>query len=169
MTMKKYGFVLAGLLACALLTWGLLQRTGAAKSDYRQPRALSQKERDELLAAREEVWRAFFANDKVKMEKLLPAETLVINLNNREDRWADRAKIFNDAQESANAGNKLIKLEFPRTEIQAYGDVVILYTTFNYEYDTGGKRHTQSGYGTEIFVRRNGVWLNSGWHVDSGK
>jgi hypothetical protein len=164
---KSIIFFATGLLLLVGVVFWLRPSADAAKPDYRQPRALSQKERQELLASREDVWRAFFANDQAKLEKYLPNETFVINSG--EDRWADRAKIFSDAKGFAQAGGKLLKLEFPRTEVQAYGDVVILYTTYLYEIEIGGGKHTESGYGTEIFVKRNGVWLNPGWHLDAGK
>jgi hypothetical protein len=33
----------------------------------------------------------------------------------------------------------------------------------------GGKRSLESGRVTEIFVRRSGQWMNSGWHTDTEK
>ena len=63
-----------------------------------------------------------------------------------------------------------MRLEYPRTEIRLYGDVAILYTTYVFEVESpDGKRETSAGRGTEIFVRRNGRWVNPGWHLDSGK
>ena len=67
------------------------------------------------------------------------------------------------------AGSRLMRLEFPRTEILAYGDVAILFTTYLFEVKTKGTRSITSGRGTELFVRRDGEWVNSGWHLDSGK
>jgi len=32
-----------------------------------------------------------------------------------------------------------------------------------------GKTSRQSGRATEIYVHRNGAWVNPGWHMDSGK
>ncbi|MGH9318774.1 MAG: hypothetical protein ACRD3V_02655 [Vicinamibacteria bacterium] len=46
---------------------------------------------------------------------------------------------------------------------------MILYTSYLYELDSGGKRETCSGRGTEIFVERDGKLVNTGWHLDSGK
>ena len=61
-----------------------------------------------------------------------------------------------------------MRLEFPRTEIQVYGQTVILYTTYLYEVEAKGRRTTKSGRGTEIFVRRGNELVNVGWHLDSG-
>src|SRR5207247_911019 len=65
---------------------------------------------------------------------------------------------------------KLVRLEFPRTDVQAYGDVAIIYTTYLYELESApGQKETTAGHATEIFVKRNGAWLNSGWHLAANK
>ena len=63
---------------------------------------------------------------------------------------------------------KLVKLEFPKTEIQVYGNTVLVYTTYLYEIDMKGKRTTASGRATEMFLRRGDELVNVGWHMDSG-
>ncbi|MGH9603942.1 MAG: nuclear transport factor 2 family protein [Terriglobales bacterium] len=132
-----------------------------------QPYALSAEERRELLTAREAVWRAYFANDAQHLDKVIPTETVAINAG--EEPWADRKAVLAGAAGFASSGGKLLKLEFPRTEVQMFGDVAILYTTWSYTLEMEGKQQTSSGRGTEIFVRRDGQWVNSGWHLDSGK
>jgi len=64
-------------------------------------------------------------------------------------------------------GGKLVRLEFPKTEIQAYGDTAILYSEYVYEIEQAGKRSESSGKATEVFVNRDGVWVNPGWHIDA--
>ena len=123
--------------------------------------------RDRILAAREKVWRAWFANDRATLEKLIPEE--VIAIDNGSEGWSDRAAVFADAQRFAESGGKLVRLEFPKTEIQVYGNTVLVYTTYVYETDVKGQRTTASGRATEMFVRRGDELVNVGWHMDSGK
>lgn len=132
-----------------------------------QLRTLNANERAELLTAREKVWRAYFANDRDHLEAVIPPETIAINAN--EEQWANREAILMGAAQLAGSGVKLTRLEFPRTEMQVYGEVAIIYTTYLFEIENAGARETYSGRGTEIFVRRNKVWVNSGWHLDAGK
>lgn len=132
-----------------------------------QPRTLNTTERAELLAAREKVWRAYFTNDRKHLEAVIPAETIAINAH--EESWANREAILAGAAQFVASGAKLTRLEFPRTEMQVYGEVAIIYTTYLFEIESEGTRSTFSGRGTEIFVRRNNVWVNSGWHLDAGK
>jgi len=124
-------------------------------------------ERTELLKVRESVWRAWFANDTKALEQLVPPDTIVISTGER--KWQDQSGVFQSAAEFQASGGKLLRLEFPRTEVQRFGDVAITYSLYVYETEAGGKRTISSGRVTEIFVRRNGEWTNPGWHTDSEK
>jgi ketosteroid isomerase-like protein len=138
----------------------------AARS--RQPQTLTSAERRELLAARESVWRSYFAGDAAALERALPAELVAINAG--EEQWQGRPAVLAAAEEFRRSGARLLRLEFPKTEVQVYGDTAILYTIYLFEIEgRDGKRDTSSGRGTEIFVRRDGGWVNSGWHLDSGR
>ena len=132
-----------------------------------QPRNITPEVRERILAKREAVWRAFFANDRAQLEKLIPVEAIAIN--DGEEKWSDRAAIFADAKAFADAGGKLVRLEFPKTEIQAYGNTILIYTTYVYETEMNGKRSTSTGRGTEMFVKRGDELVNVGWHLDSTK
>ena len=131
------------------------------------PRPLGDQMKQRLLTAREAVWRAFFAGDRATLEKLIPEETIAIEAG--ENNWSNRQTILNGAEQFAKGGGKLIKLEFPKTEIQLYGLTAVVYSNYEYELETGGQRINQSGRVTEIFVLRDGQWVNPGWHMDSGK
>ena len=99
------------------------------------------------------------------MDKLVPADTIVLE-GPLEKPFVKKSDILVSAKQGAQAGNKLIRLEFPQTELQVYGNTAIIYTTYLYELEnTKGERHTSTGRATEIFVRRNGAWVNPGWHM----
>jgi len=122
--------------------------------------------RRQILDAREAVWRAWFAGDQDELDRRIPEEAIAINAG--EDDWQDRARILRSSSGFAGSGARLVRLEFPRTEIQLYRDVAILYTTYVTEVEDTTGRHTSEGRATEIFVRREGTWVNTGWHLDSG-
>ncbi|HXE91630.1 MAG TPA: nuclear transport factor 2 family protein [Terriglobales bacterium] len=130
-------------------------------------RELGAEERRQLLAEREAVWRAYFAADEAALKEVLPPE--LIGINAGEEAWVDAPATITAAKGFVNSGGKLVSLSFPETRMQVYGDVAILYTTWAYELENAGQRERYSGRATEIFVRRNGHWVNSGWHLDSGK
>jgi ketosteroid isomerase-like protein len=131
-----------------------------------QPATIGPRMREQILAAREKVWRAYFANDRAALEKMVPGEVIAINSGSPE--WDNKAKILAGAQRFAESGAKLLKLEFPKTEMQVYGNTVLIYTTYSMEIEAGGKRNVSSGRATEMFVRRGDELVNVGWHLDNG-
>ncbi len=131
------------------------------------PRPLGDQMKKRLLDAREAVWRAWFGGDRATLEKLIPEETIAIESG--DNTWSNRQKVLDGSSEFAKNGGKLLKLEFPKTEIQVYGRSAVVYSNYSYEIETGGQRSTHSGRVTEVFVLRNGQWVNPGWHMDRGK
>lgn len=128
-------------------------------------RPMSADQKTSLLAAREAVWRAWFANDTPQLAELIPPELIAIDTS---EKWQTREDELAGAKDFAAKGGKLVRLEFPQTEIQAYGHTAILYTKFTVETEMDGKQTTLSGRATEMFVSRHGKWVNVGWHLDAG-
>ena len=129
--------------------------------------AAQQRDDPELLRVRESVWRAWFDNDVKALQRLVPPGTITISSGEKE--WKDQAAVIRDAENFHAKGGKLIRLEFPRTEVQHFGDVAVIYSQYLYEVEMGGKRTVSSGRVTEIFVKRDGQWVNPGWHTDEEK
>jgi hypothetical protein len=168
-----FGLVLGLVAARDLLTLNAAAEASPAAT-CSESKNLTPAVRREILRAREAVWRAWFANDREKLDRMIPAETVAINAGAEE--WEGRDEVLAGSRAFVEGGGRLVRLEFPRTEIQLFGDVAILYTTYRFETDTNGdprqrrgERSVTAGRGTEIFVRRGGRWVNSGWHTDSGR
>ena len=132
-----------------------------------KPRNITPEVRQQILEKRDAVWKAWFTNDRPTLEKLIPEEAIAINSGSKE--WSNRAAILSSAKAFADSGAKLVKLEFPKTEIQAYGNTVLIYTSYVYEIEKDGQRTSTSGRGTEMFVRRGDELVNVGWHLDDEK
>jgi ketosteroid isomerase-like protein len=128
----------------------------------------AQQENDrELLQVREAVWRAWFAGDIKSLREFVPAETIVMSGGEKE--WKNQTDVLRTAAAFHAQGGNLVRLEFPRTEVQHFGDVAIVWSDFLVETETNGQRSVSTGRASEIFVRRSGHWLNPGWHTDSTK
>lgn len=136
----------------------------AVAEQMQEMQALSGPAREGLMQAREAVWRAFFANDRAALERLLPAELVTIEAQGTQ--FGHRSEVLAGAAEFAKSGMKLARLEFPMTEIQVYGAAAIVYSTYVYELEKAGTRNEHRGRVTEVFVNRKGQWVNSGWHMD---
>ena len=87
--------------------------------------ASSTDDQSEILKVRETVWRAWFADDTKTLKELVPSNTIVISAG--EAKWKNQAEVFQSAAEFHAAGGTLIRIEFPRTEIQRYGEVAIIW------------------------------------------
>jgi ketosteroid isomerase-like protein len=153
--MRTIGFLLTAL---ALSTAPLrAQQFGPA------PDAATQRE---LLALREAAWRTWFSNDQEGFRRIVPDE--LVGLSWSGGPWEDRAQTMAQMQEFAKGGMTLKSLEFPRNVFQHYGDVVILYSTFRLVLTSpSGQLDETAGRATEIFVRRAGRWIHTGWHLDA--
>jgi ketosteroid isomerase-like protein len=126
-------------------------------------RPLSETDRAAVLAAREAVWRAWFAGDAEAFARLVPAE--LVTIEPAAQTFGTRESTLAGSRGFAGSGGKLTRLEFPRTEIQAYGNTVILYTTYEMDIASDGRTRTDRGVATEIFVQQNDRWINTGWQL----
>lgn len=131
------------------------------------PRQLGEQMKKKLLDAREAVWRSWFSGDGATLAKLVPKDTITIEAG--QNNWSNQQSILEASEQFVKSGGKLAKLEFPKTEIQVYGMTAIVYSNYAYEIEMNGQKINQAGRVTEIFVLRDGQWVNPGWHMDSGK
>jgi hypothetical protein len=126
-------------------------------------RFLGAGERAELMQAREAVWRAWFGGDEAALTKLLPPELITIEAGST--TFGTRASALEGSRGFAAGGGKLARIAFPSTEIQVYGNTAILYTSYEMDLASGGQTHTERGMATEVFVFKEGRWLNTGWQL----
>ncbi len=122
--------------------------------------------RTELLVLREAAWRTWFSNDRVGFQSVVPDELVALGWNG--GPWDDRAQTLTRMEEFAKSGQTIESLEFPRNVFQHYDDVVILYSSFRLVLvGAPGKLQETTGRATEVFVRRHGRWVHTGWHLDA--
>ena len=124
-------------------------------------------ERKSLLEAREAVWRNWFANNAAALGEALPTETIAIEPDS--DTFKKRDELMAGAKGFAESGGKLVRLEFPETEIQSYGSTAILYSKYVVVTEFNGKQQETAGRVMETFVLRGERWVNPGWHMDAGR
>jgi ketosteroid isomerase-like protein len=124
-------------------------------------------ERKELLEVRQLVWESYFVNDQAKLKERIGEDFITINPG--EQHWQNRDEFIAGAKAFGDHQGKLVSLSFPRTEIQAFGDVAVLYSLVKITMESGGKRESLNCRSTEIFQKRGGLWVNTGAHVDSGR
>jgi ketosteroid isomerase-like protein len=118
----------------------------------------------QILQVREEVWRAWFADDETTLRSLVSSDAVVISAGEKD--WKDRDAVIREAREFHQAGGSLLQLNFSRTAVQRSRDSAFIYSDFVLEIGTKGKRTVTRGRATEVFILRGGKWMNTGWHTD---
>jgi hypothetical protein len=162
--MKRHARLLIAITAALCLVPPI---GAAAEATSTSASTLTDQVRKELLDARETAWRSFFEDDPVAaIEKILGPEVIVIQENG--ERWESRASLTTMAKAMRAQNVRLLHLEFPRTVIQLFGDTAILYYTYVFSSGNDNMSGTDAGRGTEVFVRRDGRWIDVGWHLDNG-
>ncbi|MDX1999518.1 MAG: DUF4440 domain-containing protein [Thermoanaerobaculia bacterium] len=121
----------------------------------------------EVLRLREQAWRAWFAGDEAALLAILPADFLGLDMSGTE--LVDRATAIAAARAFAAGGGRLVSLEFPETQQQRYGDVVVFYGRFRVVMVPPGTatERTIEGRLTEVFRFADGRWVHPGWHLDT--
>lgn len=156
--------LLAALFAAAAPRPVQSQSTALRAHGGATGRALDERSRVELLAVREQVWRAWFAFDSTQLVRLLPADGFLAV--EADSVWRNREQTMAESRAFARGGGRLVSLEFPRTEMQVFGDVVVIYTTFRYTTERAGQQNRAAGNAVEVFVRRGGAWQHPSWYLD---
>ena len=125
-------------------------------------RLLDERERASLMETREAVWRAWFAGDRDRLTEILVPELITLGSGGT---FGSLQSTLDGSHGFAASGGRLTRLEFPRTEIQAYGNTAILYSSYVMDLQTAGQTTTERGMATEIFVSRDGKWVHTGWQL----
>ena len=119
----------------------------------------------EVLRLREAAWRAWFGGDEAALRRFLPAD--FIGISAKAGPLASLDLTIEQSRAFHAAGGRLVRLEFPETKFQRDGDVVILYGRYVAVIETGGKEQTSRGRLTEMFAKRGGRLVHTGWHLDN--
>lgn len=113
--------------------------------------------RASLLAARDTVWRAWFAGDSALLMQILPDPMVGMG--------KPREAIVAEAIGFRENGGTLVSLTFSNDEFVVRGGMALMLSRYQAVTTTAGVVDTSSGQATEVFVLENGRWLNPYWHL----
>jgi uncharacterized protein DUF4440 len=120
----------------------------------------------QILAARDTVWHAWFANDTVVLQRMLPTAVAAADGGSR---WSDRAKTLADARSFAAAGGRLDRIDFANTHISLTGNAAVVTSAYMLVTRSGDRPDTSRGHAVEVFVRQDGHWVNPFWQLASAR
>ena len=123
--------------------------------------AIDAPTRTAVLAARDAIWHAWFANDTASLRRLLPRSTTAGGGNG----WENREEIVAGSRQSKASGRRLVSIRFDDTRMHRNGNVVVVFARYTMELEQQGQRNTVTGSASEVFVKTDGVWENPFWYL----
>jgi SnoaL-like domain len=154
--MKIAAFVMLALVSAASPL--------SAQAAPRIAKTLSGTELADLEVVRKAVWVDWFSGDTASLRKVLGPELVAITTGAPHWESLDES-LASSAGFKANGG-KLVSVSFDSTLTHRFGATVVMFSHYAVVMETGGKRQTLKGRATEVFVRSNGRWLHTSWHLD---
>lgn len=137
----------------------------AAQNAPRVTTTLPAAELAALEQLRKEVWVNWFAGDTAALRRVLGPELVAISPD--EPHWQSLTQSLAGAAGYKASGGRLLSAAFDSTTIHRIGDVIVMFSHYALEMENSGTRATQRGLATEVFVKHNGRWVHTSWHLDA--
>lgn len=137
----------------------------SAQAAPRVAMTLSGAELAALEAVRKAVWVDWFSGDTASLRTVLGPELVAIAPGVL--HWHSLEESLAASAEFRANGGKLVSVSFDSTLTHRFGETVVMFSHYSVVTESGGRRQTQKGRATEVFVRSNGRWLHTSWHLDA--
>jgi len=153
--MKVPGFLFALAAAAPSL---------AAQTAPRVATTLPAAELSALEALRKDVWVHWFSGDTAALGRVLGPELVAISPET--PHWQSLGESLAGSARFKAGGGRLVSVAFDSATIHRFGEVVVMFSRYTVVTEKGEKRSTQTGRATEMFVRTEGRWVHTSWHLD---
>jgi len=136
----------------------------AAQSAPRVTGTLPAAELAVLDKIRRGVWVDWFSGDTAALRRSLGPELVAISPD--DPHWQSLDAAIAGSAGFRASGGKFVSVKFDSTTVHRFGEVVVMFSHYAVVMDHSGTRSTQKGRATEVFVRSNGRWVHTSWHLD---
>lgn len=157
--MKVAGFALA-FLPALFATSSL-----AAQAAPRVTTTLSATELTALEAVRKAVWVDWFSGDTMALRRVLAPELVAMSAG--APYWASLDETIAGSAKFKAGGGKFVSVAFDSAMTHRFGETVVMFSRYTVVTEGTNGRTTRKGRATEVFVRTNGRWVHTSWHLDS--
>lgn len=157
--MKIAGFALT-LLSAMSATSAL-----AAQAAPRVTTTLSAAELTKLDAVRKAVWVDWFSGDTTGLRRVLAPELVAISPG--APHWQSVGETIAASAQLKAAGGRFVSVGFDSTTTHRFGETVVMFSHYLVVTEGPEGRTTRKGRATEVFVRTNGRWVHTSWHLDT--
>ena len=135
-----------------------------AQAAPRVATSLPAAELRELDAMRKDVWVHWFGGDTAALRRVLGPELVAISPD--APHWQGLEQTLAGSAGFKAGGGRLTSVSFDSTTVHRLGDVVVMFSHYALDLVHDGKRQIQKGRATEVFVRHEGKWVHTSWHLD---
>lgn len=137
----------------------------AAQDAPRVALTLSGIELAELEAVRKAVWVDWFSGDTAALRSVLGPELVAISAG--APHWQSLDESLAASAKFKADGGTFVSVSFDSPLTHRFGETVVMFSLYTVVTEIGGRRQTQKGRATEVFVRANGSWVHTSWHLDA--
>lgn len=136
----------------------------AAQAAPRVSTMLSAGELTALETVRKAVWVGWFSGDTAALHHALAPE--LVALSPGAPHWQSLSQTIAASADFKAKGGKFVSVAFDSATTHRFGDVVVMFSHYTVVTEHADKRSSQKGRATEVFVRTNGRWVHTSWHLD---
>jgi hypothetical protein len=121
----------------------------------------------ELDRIRTDVWVHWFSGDTTALRRVLGPE--LVAMSPGAEHWQSLSQTLASSAAFKAGGGRFVAVRFDSTTTHQAGDVVVMFSHYAVETERQGKRETQRGMATEVFVQHHGRWVHTSWQLGQAK
>lgn len=135
-----------------------------AQAAPRVTATLSAAELTALETVRRAVWVDWFSGDTAALRRVLAPELVAIS--GGAPHWQSLGQTIASSADFKAKGGTFVSVTFDSAMTHRFGDVVVMFSHYTVVTKSGSTPSTMKGRATEVFVRTNGRWVHTSWHLD---
>lgn len=136
----------------------------AAQAAPRVTATLSAAELNTLEKVRKAVWVDWFSGDTAALHRVLAPELVAVS--SVASHWQSVNQAIASSADFKAKGGRFVSVAFDSAMTHRFGDVVVMFSHYTVVTENEEMRSTRKGRATEVFVRTNGRWVHTSWHLD---
>jgi len=137
----------------------------AAQVAPRVTTTLAATELTTLEAVRKAVWVDWFSGDTTALRHVLGPELVAMGAG--APYWQSLNETIAASARFKAGGGKFVSVGFDSAMTHRFGETVVMFSRYTVVTENTEGRTTRKGRATEVFVRTNGRWVHTSWHLDS--